>query len=578
MKLRSDFRTAVTIMNRLHRESGDDRAEPILFHHYQRWHSSSSSSTLWWQWNENWWSSHVLVFCTPIVYSLWQYAATDGVSEQNTLTRHNFSCLSALMIMSHTTLAQGVSARHTISVSCACVFDLSSTFSSHSSFVSPIFYFIFLMFHFFFYVDRFGAKPLCASANEESGPLVNNAPLTKDGSSIAHDQTRSSFTEHYLRCASTRWWPRSQEKKFSCTEAELALWPPGHYKLRRENVNSTKQSKNRLSSSRCIQTTKHYMPTWSKIAHPIHSVSSRRKCSHGKHGVVRDLRDHSQQTMHKLFEILAERYCINYMRNMLTTCRQSWKLNSDRCDVLSLPKSHQKVPVPWCTPREHGETESTLQPTSHLKKAKKKEYNLRYQQSQMNIGWTEDHCARLDEIDTAAERARRENGPMNRREDYQEAIRIKERLFQESCHDNLGLHLREEVVQRPEQPFAWHDDGSERGDPKAGWWWDDTKPSKSSSSSEWQRSSWWQSSSWSSTSRWGKRLFFRKCQGVSLTGNVDSFASDGGCQHYTKLAHTSHSRTGDSSRVAQDLSHRVRIFTICAEKFTNRPCFRICWP
>ena len=58
MKLRSDFRTAVTIMSRLHRESGEERPEPIPFHQYQRWHSSSSSSsTSWWQWNENWWSS-----------------------------------------------------------------------------------------------------------------------------------------------------------------------------------------------------------------------------------------------------------------------------------------------------------------------------------------------------------------------------------------------------------------------------------------------------------------------------------------------------------------------------------------
>ena len=58
MKLRSDFREAVTIMRRLHRESGEERPEPIPFHQYQRWHSSSSSSsTSWWQWNENWWSS-----------------------------------------------------------------------------------------------------------------------------------------------------------------------------------------------------------------------------------------------------------------------------------------------------------------------------------------------------------------------------------------------------------------------------------------------------------------------------------------------------------------------------------------
>ena len=58
MKLRSDFREALTNMHRLHRESGEKRPEPIPFDQYQRWHSSSSSSsTSWWQWNENWWSS-----------------------------------------------------------------------------------------------------------------------------------------------------------------------------------------------------------------------------------------------------------------------------------------------------------------------------------------------------------------------------------------------------------------------------------------------------------------------------------------------------------------------------------------
>ena len=57
MKLRSDFREALTDMHRLHRESGEERPEPIPFSQYQRWHSSSSSSTSWWQWNEHWWSS-----------------------------------------------------------------------------------------------------------------------------------------------------------------------------------------------------------------------------------------------------------------------------------------------------------------------------------------------------------------------------------------------------------------------------------------------------------------------------------------------------------------------------------------
>ena len=145
--------------NSLHRESGDDRAEQIPFHHYQRWHSSSSSSTSWWQWNENWWSSFFCNLLYQCRLELMAICSTDGWCEQNTLTRHIFSCLCAL-VMSHTTLAQGVSARHTIHVSCACVFDLSSTVSSHSSFVSPIFHFILLIFHFIFYVDRFGAKTL----------------------------------------------------------------------------------------------------------------------------------------------------------------------------------------------------------------------------------------------------------------------------------------------------------------------------------------------------------------------------------------------------------------------------------
>ena len=56
MRLRSDFRTTVTIMNRLQRESREERAEPIPFQQYQRWHPSFSSSS-WWNWDKSWWSS-----------------------------------------------------------------------------------------------------------------------------------------------------------------------------------------------------------------------------------------------------------------------------------------------------------------------------------------------------------------------------------------------------------------------------------------------------------------------------------------------------------------------------------------
>ena len=45
----------------------------------------------------------------------------------------------------------------------------------------------------------------------------------------------------------------------------------------------------------------------------------------GKHGVLRDLRDHSQHTMPQLCDVLAKRYCALHMRNMLMTFRQSSK-------------------------------------------------------------------------------------------------------------------------------------------------------------------------------------------------------------------------------------------------------------
>ena len=55
MRLRPDFLAAVTLKNRLHRESGEEIAEPISPQQYRRWHSSSSDS--WWDTSNSWWSS-----------------------------------------------------------------------------------------------------------------------------------------------------------------------------------------------------------------------------------------------------------------------------------------------------------------------------------------------------------------------------------------------------------------------------------------------------------------------------------------------------------------------------------------
>ena len=53
MRLRPDFRAAVSLKNRLHRESGEEIAEPIFPAQYRRWHSDS-----WWDTSDwSWWSS-----------------------------------------------------------------------------------------------------------------------------------------------------------------------------------------------------------------------------------------------------------------------------------------------------------------------------------------------------------------------------------------------------------------------------------------------------------------------------------------------------------------------------------------
>ena len=67
MKLRSDFRTAVTIMNRRHRESGEERPEPIPFYQYKK-----------------------------VAFVFFLHHGGSGMEtggEQNTVTRHIFSCV-----------------------------------------------------------------------------------------------------------------------------------------------------------------------------------------------------------------------------------------------------------------------------------------------------------------------------------------------------------------------------------------------------------------------------------------------------------------------------------------------------
>ena len=92
MILRSDFRAAVSMKNRLHRERGEKVEEPISPEQDRKWHPSSSTS--WW--NKNWkWAHKIfsidLLFVTiGFVYSRWWSTVTDGWCRQEHLTS-NFS-------------------------------------------------------------------------------------------------------------------------------------------------------------------------------------------------------------------------------------------------------------------------------------------------------------------------------------------------------------------------------------------------------------------------------------------------------------------------------------------------------
>ena len=81
------------------------------------------------------------------------------------------------------------------------------------------------------------------------------------------------------------------------------------------------------------------------------------------------------------------------------------------------------------------------------KKAKKKGYKSmlhrllnchRYRESQINIGWNETHGERYDAIAGQSASAG-PKGPMNQLEVHHEAIKIKERLFEESGKGNTRL-------------------------------------------------------------------------------------------------------------------------------------------
>ena len=129
---------------------------------------------------------------------------------------------------------------------------------------------------------------------------------------------------------------------------KLELWTPGHYKLRldnvfrsfwraRWNVQGNLSRWNRLQDPRIApfgspRTRSHPQTGTPEIGSPVRESPEQRSTTsrpttnsrvqsvqravegndlqHGTHGVLRDLRDHSQHTMLQLYDILVKRYCI----------------------------------------------------------------------------------------------------------------------------------------------------------------------------------------------------------------------------------------------------------------------------
>ena len=57
VRKRSDFNQALSTLNRLHQEAGEEKLRPMPCWKYKEWKPASSSSSTWWQWRESWWSS-----------------------------------------------------------------------------------------------------------------------------------------------------------------------------------------------------------------------------------------------------------------------------------------------------------------------------------------------------------------------------------------------------------------------------------------------------------------------------------------------------------------------------------------
>ena len=57
LRNRSDFKQALSTLERLQQEAGEEPYVPCYSYKHKQWEAQSSSST-WWNWQDSWWSSY----------------------------------------------------------------------------------------------------------------------------------------------------------------------------------------------------------------------------------------------------------------------------------------------------------------------------------------------------------------------------------------------------------------------------------------------------------------------------------------------------------------------------------------
>ena len=59
LRNRSDFKQALSTLQRLQQEAGEEPHVPTYSYKHKQWQLAQSSFSTWWDWQVSWWSSYI---------------------------------------------------------------------------------------------------------------------------------------------------------------------------------------------------------------------------------------------------------------------------------------------------------------------------------------------------------------------------------------------------------------------------------------------------------------------------------------------------------------------------------------